>query len=67
MSNGEKTTSTGFVVAIGFIILGLLNLFATGFYRRTALSNTGKLPGFLFISVGVVILIIRAIKRSREQ
>ena len=31
MNNGEKSISTGTVIGIGFIILGLLNLFATGF------------------------------------
>jgi hypothetical protein len=66
MENGERSTSTGTVIAIGFIVLGLLNLFATGFFKRTALSHTGKLPGLLFISIGVVILIIRAIKKNRE-
>jgi hypothetical protein len=66
MENGEKSTSTGFVIGIGFIILGLLNLFATGFFKRTALSHTGKLPGLLFITIGAVILIVRAIRRNRE-
>ncbi len=66
MSNDEKSTSTGTVIGFGFIILGLLNLFATSFYQRTALSHTGKLPGILFITVGVAIFIIRAIKRTRE-
>ena len=66
MENGERSISTGTVVAVGFIVLGLLNLFATGFFKRTALSHTGKLPGLLFISIGAIILIVRVIRRNRE-
>ena len=67
MDEGERSTSTGTVIAFGFIILGFLNLFATGFYHRTALSHTGRLPGLLFIAVGITIFIVRAIKKQRNN
>ena len=66
MSNGERSTSTGTVVGFGFIILGLLNLFASGIYHRTSISTTSKLPGLLFITIGIAIFIIRMIKKTRE-
>jgi hypothetical protein len=66
MDNKERTTSMGTVIAVGFILLGILNLFASRHYRRTTFSAAGILPGILFISIGVTILIIRAIRKTRE-
>jgi hypothetical protein len=66
MNNKERSTSMGTVIAFGFILLGVLNLFASRNYRRTTFSAAGIIPGILFISIGVTILIIRAIRKSRE-
>jgi hypothetical protein len=66
MSNGERSTSAGTVIGFGFIILGILNLFASRLYHRTSISTTNRVPGFLFIAIGITILIIKAIKKTRE-
>jgi len=65
MRNEERSVSTGTVVAFGFIILGILNLFATFFYHRTSINTQSRLPGILFITVGVVIFVIRFIKNQK--
>lgn len=66
MGNEERSISTGTVIALGFIVLGMLNLFASRFYHRTSISTTNRVPGFLFIIIGISILIIRAIKKNKE-
>jgi uncharacterized membrane protein len=66
MNNKERSVSLGTVVALGFIVLGILNFFAARYYRRTSISTTSLIPGILFISIGVIILIIRAIRKTRE-
>jgi hypothetical protein len=65
MGNEERSVSTGTVVGFGFIVLGILNLFATFFYHRTSINTQSRLPGILFITVGVVIFIIRFIKNQK--
>ena len=65
MDNNERKISLGTVISLGFILLGILNLFASGKYRRTTFSTASILPGMLFISIGVIILIIRANKKER--
>jgi hypothetical protein len=66
MSEGEKSTSTGTVIGFGFILLGVLNLFASGMYQKTSFSSASKLPGLLFIAIGVTMVIIKMIKKTRE-
>jgi hypothetical protein len=64
MNNKERPIGIGTVVALGFIVLGILNLFASHNYHRTSISTTSRLPGILFILVGVIILIIRTIRNK---
>jgi hypothetical protein len=66
MDNEERSTSIGTVIAIGFILLGVLNLFASRHYRRTTFSTGNIVPAIIFISVGLIILIVRAIQKTRE-
>jgi hypothetical protein len=66
MSEGERSTSTGTVIGFGFILLGLLNIFASGMYQKTSFSSASKLPGLLFIVVGVTMVVIKMIKKTRE-
>jgi len=66
MSNDERSTSTGTVLGFAFIILGLLNLFASGMYHKTSFSTASKLPGALFIVIGISMIIINMIKKTRE-
>ena len=66
MSNDERSTSTGTVIGFGFILLGVLNIFASGMYQKTSFSSASKLPGLLFIAVGVTIVIVKMIKKTRE-
>jgi hypothetical protein len=54
----------GTVIAFGFILLGVLNLFALRHYHKTTFTTI--IPGILFISIGVIILIIRAIRNAGE-
>ena len=64
MDNKERSTSMGTVIAFGFILLGVLNLFAMRHYHKTTFATI--IPGILFISIGVIILIIRAIRNTGE-
>jgi hypothetical protein len=66
MSEGERSTSTGTVIGFGFILLGLLNIFASGMYQKTSFSSASKLPGLLFIVVGITMVVIKMIKKTRE-
>jgi len=64
MDNKEGSTSMGTVIAFGFILLGVLNIFAVRHYHKA--TFTSIVPGILFISIGVIILIIRAIRNTGE-
>lgn len=67
MSDNERSTSLGTVLAFGFIILGILNLFGALNYRKEAPISSNRLPAVLFIATGLIILIIKAIRKSRES
>ena len=54
------------VIGSGFIILGMLNLFATQFYRKSAISSTSKIPGIIFVLTGIIIIILKTLKKPRE-
>jgi len=43
-----------------------LNLFATLKYHKTSLNTASRIPGMLFIAVGITIIIIKTIKKTRE-
>jgi hypothetical protein len=66
MSNKDRSVSIGFIIGVGFVVLGMLNLFATEYYRKTAISSTSRIPGILFILTGIIIIIIRTIKKPGE-
>jgi hypothetical protein len=66
MSKGERSTSIGTIIGLGFIVLGFLNLFATLKYHKTSLNTASRIPGMLFIAVGITIIIIKTIKKTRE-
>jgi hypothetical protein len=63
MDNKEWYHNTGTVVALGFIVLGLLNLFSFLHFNKTHINAKSALPGILFISIGIVVLIVRAIRK----
>ncbi len=66
MSREERPISLGTVAGLGFILLGILNLFAFMNYKRTSINVTSRIPAILLILTGVTILIIRAIRKNRE-
>lgn len=66
MNNRERTISTATVVALGFVVLGILNLISTSHYSRNFIKTTGRLPGILFILTGIVIFIIHTVRKKRE-
>jgi multisubunit Na+/H+ antiporter MnhG subunit len=61
-----SSLSIATVVGSGFIILGMLNLFATQFYHKTAISSTSKIPGIIFVLTGIVIIILKTVNKPRE-
>jgi hypothetical protein len=67
MDNKEGSLSMGTVIAIGFIVLGIINLFALRNYHRTTFTTTKILPGLLFIAIGLTILIIRSVRRNKQE
>ena len=67
MENKERTLSTGTVIGLVFIVLGILNLFAFRTYKKTSIETTSRLPGILLITIGVIIIIVRMIRKSGEN
>lgn len=63
MENKEWYRNTGTVVALGFIVLGLLNLFSFQHFHKTHINARSSMPGILFISIGIVLLVIKAIRK----
>jgi hypothetical protein len=63
MDNKEWYRNTGTVVALGFILLGLLNLFSFTHFQKTHINARSSLPGIIFISIGIVLLVIRAVRK----
>jgi hypothetical protein len=66
MSNKERSLSIATVLGSGFIILGMLNLLSGHIYLKTALNSTSKIPGIIFVLTGIVIIILKTIKKPRE-
>ena len=67
MSDKERSISLGTVVAFGFIILGILNLFGALHYKKASPISTTRTPAILFMVTGLIILIIKAVRKSRER
>ena len=67
MSEKERSVSLGMVVAFGFILLGILNLAGALHYRKASPISTTRTPAILFIVTGLIILIIKAVRKSREN
>jgi len=65
MSNGENSISLGTVVGLGFILLGILNFYGS-LHGKISTGTHVRLPGILFITVGITIIVIRSIKKLRE-
>jgi hypothetical protein len=65
MNDKERYPGTGTVIALGFILLGILILFAHH-YHKTSITTRSRIPGLLFILTGAIILIIRAIRKTRD-
>lgn len=66
MNDKERTISLGTVVGVGFMVLGILNLVGTFHYHRSAINSTSRIPGILFILTGVIVLVVRAVKKKKE-
>ena len=66
MNNRERTTSMGTVIALGFIVLGILNLIGFSHFGKTRISTVSRIPGILFILTGVTIIIIKMIRKSKN-
>jgi|GEM_PF-553124 hypothetical protein len=64
--NNNKQTSLGTVIGFAFILLGILNIFNSAFYHRTSINTPSKLPGILFILIGLTILIVRALRNMKD-
>jgi hypothetical protein len=54
------------VIGFAFILLGILNIFNSAFYHRTSINTPSKLPGILFILIGLTILIVRALRNMKD-
>ena len=67
MGDKERSVSLGTVVAFGFIILGILNLVGALHYKKPSPISTTRTPAILFMVTGLIILIIKAIKKTRER
>ena len=67
MSDKERSVSLGTVVAFGFIILGILNLFGALHYKKSSPISTTRTPAILFMVTGLIILIVKAVRKSTEQ
>jgi uncharacterized membrane protein HdeD (DUF308 family) len=63
--NNNRQTSLGTVIGFAFILLGILNIFASRFYHRTSINTPSKIPGILFILIGLTIIIVRALRKMR--
>jgi hypothetical protein len=66
MNRNERPISLGTVTGLGFILLGILNLFAFMNYKRTSINVTSRIPAILLILTGIIILIVRAIRNNKE-
>jgi quinol-cytochrome oxidoreductase complex cytochrome b subunit len=67
MSDKERSISLGTVVAFGFIILGILNLFGALHYKKSSTVSSTRTPAILFMVTGLIILIVKAIRNSKER
>ena len=67
MSEKERSVSLGTVIAFGFIILGILNLVGALHYKKPSPISSTRTPAILFLLTGLIILIIKAIKKTRER
>jgi len=67
MDEREKSTSLGTVIAFGFILLGILNLVGAFHYRKPSPVSSSRLPAILFIATGLIILIIKAVKKTIQR
>ena len=67
MSDRERSVSLGTVIAFGFIILGILNLFGALHYKKASPISTTRTPAILFMVTGLIILVIKAVKKTRER
>jgi hypothetical protein len=67
MDDEQGTTSNGTVIAYVFIILGILFLIARQFYHRNGIHSTTRLPGVLFMVTGVIILVVRILRKEKER
>ncbi len=67
MNEKQRSTSLGTVVAFGFIILGILNLVGAFHYKKPSPVSSTRLPAMLFIATGMIILIIKVIRKSNER
>ncbi len=46
MNNKERPIGIGTVVALGFIVLGILNLYASRHYHKTAITIVSWIAGY---------------------
>jgi hypothetical protein len=67
MNDRQRSTSLGTVIAFGFILLGILNLVGAFHYKKPSPISASRMPALLFIATGLIILIIKAIKKTRER
>ncbi len=67
MNDKERSISLGTVVAFGFILLGILNLFGALHYKKASPISTTRTPAILFMLTGLIILIVKVIKKTRER
>jgi hypothetical protein len=67
MSDKERSVSLGTVVAFAFIILGIFNLFGGLHYKKASPISSTRTPAILFVVTGLIILIVKAVKKSNER
>jgi len=67
MNNRDRATSMGTVIALGFIVLGILNLIGFSHFNRTRISTVSRIPGILFILTGITIIIIKMTRKPKDK
>jgi len=65
--DNKHSVSLGTVIGLALVAIGVFNLFASLRYNETNLRTSGRLPGILLITSGLVVLAVRAIKKIREK
>jgi hypothetical protein len=66
MNDRDRSVSLGSVLGFGFILLGIWNLFGIMNYKKPMPVSNSLIPAIMFIATGIIILVVRAIRKKRK-